>query len=59
MPQAQCRIFQKSSIEKTTQDFENPTKIRRREEKKMRFVIAIQEFENPSKIHHYNKKGED
>ncbi len=59
MPQTECRVFQKSSIEKTMQDFENPTKIRRGEEKKLRFVIAIQEFENPSKIHHYNKKGED
>ena len=59
MPQTECRIFQKSSIEKTIQNFENPTKIRRGEEKKLRFVKAIQEFGNPSKIRHYNKKGED
>jgi len=59
MPQTECRVFQKSSIEKTMQDLENTTKIRQGKEKKLRFVIAIQEFENPSKIHHYNKKGED
>lgn len=62
MQRPECRIFQKSSTEKTTQNFENPTKIRRREEKKLQIVKTIQDYRNPSKIRHYNinnKKGED
>jgi hypothetical protein len=55
------------SIEKTIQNFENPTKIRRREEKKLQ-IVKSNDFTkdgtelrsgNPSKIRHYNKKGED
>jgi hypothetical protein len=70
MPQTECRIFQKSSIEKTIRIFQNPTKIRRREEKKIQIVKTMEDFHpakdgtelrsgNPSKIRHSNKKGED